>query len=111
MPAARTADTVAQGHAVVAGQQGFQVGVFVEHGGGDGVAFVDFPVAALHRNDLDLRGVHGVLEAGGTLLGVGGGRHAFDDADLVAGLELLVGQVVTRPGARPCGCRGPRRVR
>src|SRR3990167_2678148 len=81
------------GHAVVAGQQGFDVRVFAEDRGGNLVALVDLPVTGLQRDDLDLRRFHRVLEACGASLGVGGGGHTFNDADFVTGLQLL-GQIL-----------------
>eukprot|EP01136_Pigoraptor_vietnamica_P019966 Opistho-1_new@68218 len=83
----------ADGHAVVTRQQRFYIRVFAENRRGNLVALVDLPVTGLQRDHLDLRRVHRILEAGGALLGVGGGGHTFDDADFVTGLQLL-GQVL-----------------
>ncbi|CAM2156310.1 hypothetical protein PT2222_380029 [Paraburkholderia tropica] len=76
-------------HVVVTAEQRLQVGILVEHGRGHRIALVDFPLARLGGHDLRAERVHRVLEAGRALLRVGGGRHAFHDAHLVARLELL----------------------
>src|SRR5476651_1742256 len=55
----------AHGHAVVTGQQGFDLRVFAENRGGNLVAFVDLPVTGLQRHDLDIRRFHRILEACG----------------------------------------------
>src|SRR5471030_84079 len=83
----------AEGHVVVTGQQGFDVRVFTEDCSGDFVTTVHFPLAGLQRDNLDIGRFHRILEACGAGLGVGGGGHAFDDANFVTGLQLL-GQVI-----------------
>ncbi|MNE35394.1 hypothetical protein D3C80_1291520 [compost metagenome] len=67
--------------------------VFAENRRGYLVALVDLPVSGLQGHDLDLRRLHRILETCGSLLGIGGGGHTFDDADFVTGFELF-GQII-----------------
>ncbi len=72
-----------EGHGVVGTEDGFETGVFAEHGCGDLVGFFNLPLAGLNADNFHSGFLHCVLETLAALDAVEGGWHAFDDGDLV----------------------------